>query len=112
MSFVTRNSMWLREIRRRSHRFLGPSATICLVAYFAYHLVEGRRGLLAWQHLEVQLARAHERATELKQEEQRLTNRVNLLRSESICTDLLVERAKEILGYVNPDEIVVMTKKK
>lgn len=104
--------MLLREIKRRSNRFLGSSAAVCLVAYFAYHLVEGRRGLFAWQHLEVQLARAQKRVTGLKKEEQILTNRVNLLRPESICTDLLVERAKEVLGYVHPHEVVVMIDEK
>jgi cell division protein FtsB len=104
--------MLLREIKRRSNRFLGPSISICLVVYFAYHLVEGRRGLLAWQSLEARLARAQERLTTLKKDEEVLENRVKLLRPESICTDLLVERAKEVLGYVDPHEIVVMTKEK
>jgi len=104
--------MLLREIKRRSNRFLGPSVAICLVAYFAYHLVEGRRGLFAWQHLEVQLTRVQERVTGLKKEEQTLANRVNLLRPEAVCTDLLVERAKEVLGYVHPNEVVMMTEEK
>ena len=104
--------MLLREIKRRSNRFLGPSVAICLVAYFAYHLVEGRRGLFAWQHLEVQLTRVQERVTGLKKEEQILANRVNLLRPEAVCRDLLVERAKEVLGYVHPNEVVMMTEEK
>ncbi len=101
--------MLTREIKRRAHRFLGPSAAICLVAYFAYHLLEGRRGLLAWQNLENQLSCVQERMSDLKQKEIALANRVRLLKSESICTDLLIERAKEVLGYVPSHEIVVLT---
>lgn len=100
--------MWLREIKRRSHRFLGPSMAICLVIYFSYHLVGGRRGLFAWQHFEVQLARAQERMDNLKQEEKKLAHRVRLLRPESICKDLLAERAKEILGYHQDDELIII----
>lgn len=100
--------MLIREIKRRAHRFLGPSVAICLVAYFGYHLLEGRRGLLAWQHLDIQLARVQERMSDLQKQESVLSNRIRLLKSESICTDMLVERAKEVLGYVHNDEVVVM----
>ena len=104
--------MLIREIKRRAHHFLGPSAAICLVAYFSYHLLEGRRGIFAWQRFEIQLLKAQDRLTKLKQEESMIANRVRLLKSESICTDLLIERAKEILGYVPSHEIVVPLEKK
>lgn len=100
--------MLIREIKRRAHRFMGPSVAICLVAYFGYHLLEGRRGLLAWQHLDSQLARVQGRMSDLQKEEDILSNRIRLLKSESICTDMLTERAKEVLGYVPNHEVVVM----
>ena len=103
--------MLLREIKRRSHKFLGTTLALCLTAYFAYHLVEGRRGLLALQRLDFQLARAQDRLEELAKEEQIFENRVTLL-SGTICEDLLVERAKDVLGYVRPDEIVVVMNEK
>ena len=100
--------MLIREIKRRAHRFMGPSIAICLMAYFGYHLLEGRRGLLAWQHLDIQLANFQKHANELQQEERTLSNRIRLLRPESLCTDMLIERAKDVLGYVHQHEVVVV----
>ena len=41
----------LREMRRRGKALLGPLLGLALTGYFAYHLVEGDRGLRAWVRL-------------------------------------------------------------
>jgi cell division protein FtsB len=100
----------IREFRRRSYKFLGPCLALCVVIYFSYHLLYGNRGLFAWQQLEVQLAEAKERHGALTKNETYLENRVESLRPYSICPDLLVERAKEVIGFIHPDELVVIEK--
>lgn len=102
--------MLIRELKRRANRFLAPSLGVCAIAYFSYHLIQGNRGIFASQVLENQLFRAQERLTTLKEQEMLLENRVKLLRPGSICSDLLAERAKEVLGYVHPHEVVVYSK--
>ncbi|AIL13040.1 hypothetical protein IM40_05215 [Candidatus Paracaedimonas acanthamoebae] len=82
---------------------------MCAIAYFSYHLIQGNRGICAWQILENQLFKAQERLSLLKHQEIILENRVKLLRPGSICSDLLAERAKDVLGYVHPHEVVVHT---
>ncbi len=104
--------MLIRELRRRANRFIAPSFGICAIAYFSYHLIQGNRGVFAWQSLENQLSKAQERLSSLKQQESLLENRVKLLRPGSICSDLLAERAKDVLGYVHPHEVVVYGKNK
>ena len=41
----------LRELRRRAPIIVAPIFGIALTTYFAYHLVEGDRGLRAWLRL-------------------------------------------------------------
>jgi len=48
----------------------------------------------------------------LKNKETALERRASLLRPDSICADLLIERAKEVLGYAHPSEVVVYDEKK
>ena len=43
------------EIRRRGHFIVGPILGLGLICYFAYHLVEGDRGLIAWLNMSRQL---------------------------------------------------------
>ena len=45
----------LREMRRRAKALVGPMLGMALTGYFAYHLVEGDRGLRAWVRLTQEL---------------------------------------------------------
>ena len=86
----------------------GPIIGIALAGYFAYHLVEGDRGLKAWLRLNREIrietanlaaARAQRAALDLK---------VSELRPDHVDPDLLDERIRATLNLVSPDEIVVM----
>ena len=41
----------VHKLRRRARAITGPVLGISLVCYFAYHLIVGDRGLLAWMDL-------------------------------------------------------------
>jgi cell division protein FtsB len=103
--------MFVRELCRRAHHFIGPSIAICAMAYFAYHMLQGERGLIAWQQLENKVQQAEAEFAALQREHDILENRVKLLRDESLCPDLLNERAKKVLGYIHPNEVMVVRKK-
>lgn len=98
--------MILRDVRRRAKVFLGPSIALCLVLYFAYHLIEGGRGIRAWRTLEEDVDRVTKEHLMLKQENEALQKKVSLLKND-ICPHLLEEEARK-LGYVKEEEVVVL----
>jgi len=98
----------LRELRRRARHIAPPVLAACVLSYFAYHAVQGDRGLLAWLQLRQDLAAAKAEETQLAQEHARLEQRVGLLRSDSLDADLLDQQAHALLGYGRPDEYVIL----
>ena len=97
------------EIRRRLRLIVGPVLGISLCGYFAFHLVEGDRGLVAWARLSQQVRDARATLTEAEAERTTLERRVQLLRPEHLDRDMLDERARSQLNLVGPNEIVVVT---
>ena len=97
----------LHEIRRRARFIIGPVLGVALVGYFAYHLVQGDRGMIAWMRLSQQVRDAQERLATVEGERQTLEHRVNLLRPEHIDGDMLDERARATLNLIGPNEIVI-----
>ena len=97
----------LAELRRRAADVLGPVLGFCVVGYFAYHSVEGDRGIVAWLRLNEQIRTAQVELDGLQGERKALERRVALLRPESLDPDLLDERVRAVLNYARPGEIVV-----
>jgi cell division protein FtsB len=97
----------LSEIRRRSRLVVGPVLGITLAGYFAYHLVQGDRGLIAWLRLTQQIREAKVSLDRVEGERQALDRRVNLLRSDHLDRDMLDERARSMLNLVGPNEVVI-----
>lgn len=77
-------------------------------AYFAYHLLHGDRGYFANKGLQVKLVQAEQQLDAKKAERVALENRVRLLRPDSLDLDLLDERARVVLGFVRPQERVIL----
>ena len=100
--------MIIRELRRRAHQFTGPSIALCAIAYFIYHIIQGDRGLIAWQKLEAKALQTETELASLQHHHDILENRVKHLRDDNLCPDLLNQRAKEVLGYIHPNELVVI----
>lgn len=91
----------------RSSRKFRSSILLSLVFfYFAFHLVTGERGLLAYVQLKGEISENKQELTELQTEKERLANHVVGLRSESLDLDLLEEIARKDLGYSKKDEVV------
>ena len=99
--------MIFRELRRRAHHFLGPSIAICTIVYFSYHMLQGERGLIAWQNMNAKVIETQYKLASLQKDHDTLNNRVKLMRSDSLCPDLLNEQAKKVLGYIHPNEVMV-----
>lgn len=95
------------ELGQRTRDVIGPVLGFCVVGYFVYHSVEGERGLTAYVRLAERLAEARAQLEEVSTERRSMERRVGLLRAGSLDADLLDERARLILNYSRPDEIVI-----
>src|SRR3546814_3179758 len=89
---------------------LVPAFGICLVGYFAYHAVQGGRGLLARSRLQVEVAEAQAVLADLRQQRTYLEHRADLLSPQHLDIDLLEERLRFVLNYAHPDEVVFYTR--
>jgi cell division protein FtsB len=96
----------IRAIRQRAGVIIGPILGISLVVYFAYHLVQGDRGLLAWMQLSQQIRQARITLAEVRAEQEPKARRVNLLR-DHVDRDLLDERARATFNLGGPNEVVI-----
>lgn len=94
--------------RYRISRLIGPLMGISLTMYFGYHLLQGDRGWFALQNLETAVNEAHATHDEVRAEYRDIEHRVQLLRPGTLDADMLDERARAVLGYVGPDDIVVI----
>ena len=98
----------LRTLARRSRFLLGPVLGITLTGYFAYHLVEGDRGLKAWLRLNRDIGTATTNLEAVRAQRVALDLKVSELRPDHVDPDLLDERIRATLNLVLPDDIVIM----
>jgi len=97
---------FLRRLRRRAGRIVGPAIGACAVAYFAYHGLHGDRGLFAFARYQQRIADAQQALDRLEGERRVLQHRVRLLHPGSLDRDMLDERARLMLSYGFNDEFV------
>ena len=98
----------MRELRRRARQILPPVLGACLVAYFAYHAVQGDRGIIAWLVLNQRIREAEAVAVAGAAERAALERRVALLGPARLDPDMLDERARIMLGLAQGDELVIL----
>jgi cell division protein FtsB len=97
-----------RALRRRARTLVGPVLGIALTGYFAYNLVVGDRGLLAWVRLERAIHAESDKLANLKAERAALELKVRNLTPDRLDPDLLDERVRATLNLAAPNEIVIM----
>jgi cell division protein FtsB len=79
-----------------------------VIAYFGVNAYTGNHGLRAKQALDQEFARLNTQLTQLKRERAEWQHRVRLLKSDSIDPDMLDERARVMLNYLEPQELTLM----
>lgn len=97
-----------QSMSRLLRQVVGPVLGASVVAYFAYHTVQGDRGLVALNHLQGEVAKAEAVLAEVKAEREALQHRTELLRPDNLDPDLLEERARVLLNQTHPDDLVVL----
>jgi cell division protein FtsB len=101
-------------IRRRLRAFLNALAlyTIAalLIGYFGVNSYTGNHGLRAKQDLDQQIADLSKELASLRSERADWQQRVSLLRPEGIDQDMLDERARALLNYADPRDLILQIK--
>ncbi|HVX77285.1 MAG TPA: septum formation initiator family protein [Bradyrhizobium sp.] len=77
-----------------------------LIGYFWVNAYTGKYGLNAQQELDQEIIALTSELARLKQERAHIEQRVSLLRSDRVDPDMLDERARYQLDYVNPHDLV------
>lgn len=85
-----------------------PVIGIALTGYFAHHLVEGDRGLLAWVRVTREINAENDKLAGLRAERAMLDLKVSDLKPDHLDPDLLDERVRATLNLAAPNEIVIM----
>ena len=97
-------------IRARLKAFLTGLAlytmAAAIVGYFGGNASTGKYGLNARQELDQEVVALTSELVRLKQERAEGEQRVSLLRSDRVDPDMLDERARFQLDYVNPHDLV------
>jgi cell division protein FtsB len=98
----------LRTVLTTLGLYLGAAL---LIGYFGVNAYTGAHGINARQGLDLQLARLTSERDTLKSERQQWERRVALLKSQSLDPDLLEERARALLDYVDPRDLTLMRRR-
>jgi cell division protein FtsB len=77
-----------------------------MVGYFGVNAYTGKYGLNARQELDQEIVVMTSELARLKRERAEAEQRVSLLRSNRVDPDMLDERARYQLDYVNPNDLV------
>jgi cell division protein FtsB len=97
-----------RDSRTHIRSVLAPIVGVAVLGYFAYHVVEGNRGVLAWLSLSQEIKQAEALRDETAQARAVLEQRVRLLRPENLDQDMLDERARAMLNLGREGELVII----
>jgi cell division protein FtsB len=80
------------------------------IGYFAVNAFTGNHGLRAQHDLEQQMTSIKDELDTLKSERAEWEQRVSLLRPDRIDPDMLEERGRALLDYVDPRDVTLLLK--
>lgn len=86
---------------------LVPLGSLAVLAYFAYHAVEGEYGLDSGERMAAQEVRLRAELRQLTEQRERAEAQVALMRPESLDPDLVDERARHSLNLAHPNDVVL-----
>jgi cell division protein FtsB len=105
---------WTMVIRPRIRAFLTALGlyvvAVLFIGYFGVNAYTGKNGINARQELEQQIADLASELGRVRAERMWWQHRVALLKNDRIDPDMLDERARELLNYLDPHELTVMVK--
>jgi cell division protein FtsB len=100
--------------RRRLRAFVNALALYAiaalLIGYFGVNAYSGNQGLRAKQDLDHEIAELSKELAALRAERGTWERRVSLLQPQAIDQDMLDERARVLLNYADPRELILQLK--
>jgi cell division protein FtsB len=97
-----------RALIRALRQTIGPAIGAAIVGYFAYHATQGDRGLIALSHLQNEIQQAEAVLAQVRGERTDLEQRASLLKRDHLDPDMLDERARAVLNYSHPDDVIIL----
>ena len=94
-------------MRWRPCHVVAPLLWACAAAYLGYHVVQGDRGLIAWLRLTKEIEQVTASLDLASAERVRTEHNVALLGPDGLDPDLLDERARVVLGFGHPRDLVI-----
>jgi cell division protein FtsB len=82
-----------------------------LIGYFGVNAYTGDHGLRAREELDRQIAALNKQLDEATSERDLWERRVKLLKSDSVDPDMLDERGRGLLDFVDPRDLILIQKK-
>jgi cell division protein FtsB len=81
-----------------------------LIGYFGVNAYTGSRGIRARQDIDQQIGELNAELAQAKTEREQWQRRVSLLKSDSLDPDMLDERARALLNYSDPRDVIMLIK--
>jgi cell division protein FtsB len=98
----------MKFVKRLSVRqILVPLLSVVMMGYFTYHIFQGERGIISYFRLQQKFATDEKIRNDLQMTREQIEKRVYLLRPQNLDIDLLEERARDVLNFAHPNEIVI-----
>ena len=98
--------MYLIKFKKYFTIFLIPFVLVTFILYLFYHAFLSQSGFVKNTELNNQLKLANTEYELVIREKEQIQKHISLL-DKNIDADMLQEKAKKILYYANPDEIVI-----
>ncbi|MGJ8528284.1 FtsB family cell division protein [Maritalea sp.] len=82
---------------------------IAFQGYLGFHLIEGNFGITSQDKFSNQVIELRQEREELGEKIKIAQNRNSLLTADRLDPDLLTQRARELLGWGHPNDVIVPT---
>jgi cell division protein FtsB len=83
-----------------------------LIGYFGVNAYTGDHGLRAREKIDRQIAALSDELAQATAERERWDRRIRLLKSDAVDPDMLDERARELLDYGDPRDLVLLERRR
>jgi cell division protein FtsB len=97
----------LTALPSRLRSVLPAAICLCVIAYFGYHSIQGRHGLLSYFQYKADLVELRQMADARAAERADLDRRVAALDPKGVDRDYLDQKVREGLGFVDPNELII-----
>jgi cell division protein FtsB len=102
----------IREAKKRGRQIIVPIFAAVISGYFAFHAVQGDRGVFAYAELTEQVRDARIKLAEAHAQREALQSDVSRLNRDNLDLNLLEERVRAVLGMVDDDDMLIYGKHK